>query len=81
MVIAFEYLKSLPYLPVALMRGKKQGMYYGRPSNAEIKRWLYSYSVIINGLTPLPDDEIIFPITELIFFPKGKRKTTLIKKE
>ena len=81
MVTAFEYLKSLPYLPVGLIRGKRQGLHYGRPSNSEIKRWLYSHSVIINGLTPLPNDEIIFPITELIFFPEGERKTTLMKKK
>ncbi len=74
----FEFLKSLPHLPVLLQRGKGKEI-YGRPSNSEIRRWLVNKSVLINGMNPLPDDEISFPITDLIFFPKGKSQTTILK--
>ena len=70
---AFEYLKSLPYLP-----DSKEGRKYGQPSNSEIRRWLMKKSVIINGIKPLPGDEVNFPIRELIFFPEGKSKTTML---
>lgn len=63
---AFEYLKSLPFLPVNSERGIKP------LSNSDLKRLLNKGSVIINGLKPKPHDEIQFPITELVFFPKGK---------
>jgi len=76
---AFEYLKAFPYLPVSIVRGHKQGLYFGRPANAEIKRWLLNRAVIINGTRPAPHDEITFPIKELIFFPGGKRITTMVK--
>lgn len=46
-------------------------------SNSEIKRWLKSKSVVINGQRPGPFDEIEFPVWQLVFFPKGKRRTTL----
>lgn len=76
---AFEYLKSLPYLPVSLQRGKGKEI-YGRPSNSEIRRWLVNKSVRINGMNPLPEDQIFFPIIELIFFPTG-RTCTMIKED
>lgn len=70
---AFEYLKSLPCLPAS-----KEGRKYGRPSNSEMRRWLEKGSVIINGVKPSPNDEINPPIKELIFFPKGKNRTTML---
>ena len=69
---AFDFLKNLPYLP-----SSKEGCKTGRPSNSEIRRWLISHSVVINGIKPLPDDEVKMPITELIFFPKSPLKTTM----
>ena len=80
-VTAFEFLKDFPFLPVAIERGKNRGLHYGRPSNSEIKRWLKSRSVIINGVTPLFDDEINFLVLELVFFPNGKRRTTMTQTE
>ena len=47
-------------------------------SNSEIRRWLQKKSVTINGQNPLPDDKLVFPIRELIFFAKGSRKTTML---
>lgn len=53
-----------------------------RPSsvatNSEKKRWLLQRSVIINGITPKPEDEIELPLTSLVFFPNGKRRTTMV---
>ncbi len=50
-----------------------------RPSNSELKRWCKDRVVVFNGerLTD-PDEEVLFPITSLVFFPKGKRKTTVM---
>lgn len=49
------------------------------PSKSEIKRWLNQSSVLINGSKPKAEEEVQFPITELVFFPKSKsRKTTVI---
>jgi hypothetical protein len=48
------------------------------PSKSEMKRWLDQQSVVINGVRPSANDIVEFPVTELIFFPKGKRRTTVI---
>ena len=74
---ALSYLKSIPrtWMPLSIERPCQQ------VSNSEIVRWLKSGSVIINGKRPLPLDEVEFPITELVFFPSGKRKTTIIKEK
>jgi hypothetical protein len=47
-------------------------------SKGERRRWLLNRAVIINGTRPGPDDEVYFPITELIFFPSSPRKCTMI---
>ena len=69
---AFSYIKSLSYLP-----SSREGRKVGRPSNSEIRRWLVNKSVLINGVYPLPDDEISSQITQLVFFPKGRTVTML----
>ena len=70
---ALEYLKGLPrnWLPRNTERGIKE------PSNSVLWRWLNNSSVIINGSKPKPNEEISFPIIQLIFFPKGRRVTIL----
>ena len=70
---ALDYLKrwSKSHLPKSVERGIKE------PSNGDLRRWLNTRSVVINGKTPLAFEEIEFPITELVFFPKSKRRTTL----
>jgi hypothetical protein len=69
---AYEYLKRFDHLPMSIERPCTI------PTNSEIRRWLKQSAVIINGKRPKPSDEIEFPITELVYFPKGKRKTTVI---
>ena len=46
------------------------------PSNSEVRRWLDKGAVILNGTTPKPNDAITFPITDLVFFPHARRRTT-----
>lgn len=72
----FSFLSSLPrtYLPMILNGNKPEKM-----SNSELRRLLDSKGVIVNGKTPAANDDFEFPITELIFFPKSARKTTMIK--
>ena len=48
-----------------------------RPSVSELKRWLEKGSVIINGVRPKPNDEIKYPITELVLFPGSKNRNFL----
>jgi hypothetical protein len=52
----------------------------GAVTNSEIKRLLENHAVLINGCTPGIDASIEnqFPIHQLVFWPKGNRKTTLL---
>jgi tyrosyl-tRNA synthetase len=47
-------------------------------SNGELRRHIQSGAVLFNGEKVAVDEEIDFPVNSLVFFPKGKRKTTLI---
>jgi len=49
-----------------------------KASNSERRRWLQNKSVIINGTKPNWNDEIDFPVEELIFFPKSNRRVTML---
>jgi hypothetical protein len=46
----------------------------GVATNSERRRWLQNKAVIINGVKPQPDDEVTFPINQLVFFPKSQKK-------
>lgn len=47
------------------------------PTRSEVKRWIKNKSVIINGEKNHDvNEEVDFEIFTLIFFPKGKRRTT-----
>lgn len=47
-------------------------------TNSEVRRWLDGGMVEINGERPKAMDKVNFPIISLIFFPKSKRRTTLV---
>lgn len=48
------------------------------PTRSEVKRWIKNKSVIINGEKNHDvNEEVDFEIFTLIFFPKGKRRTTM----
>ncbi len=72
---AFEFMKGLKHDWWSLLPSNDEG----KPtvSHGQIRRWLERRSVVINGIRPGPDDEITFPIESFVFFPKGKRKTTI----
>ena len=70
---AYEYLCSLPYVPMAQL-GNKPII----ASKSERRRWLDGSAVIINGVRPKPKEIIKFPVWQLVFFPKGKRRTTFV---
>lgn len=66
---ALDFLVSLPHVPMG-----HNGTMPVTASNSERRRWLMSKSVVINGVRPDWKDEIEFPITELVFFPKSEKK-------
>jgi hypothetical protein len=79
-ITALAYLLSLrPALP--LSAEKTPGEFEPgeiNPSNGEVRRWLKNKAVLINGRAPDEKGFIDLPVTSLVFFPKGKRRTTLI---
>jgi hypothetical protein len=76
---AFEYLKYLK--ANGIMPGSKEGSMLGLPSNSEMRRWLAKGSVLINSMKPQPNDEVEFPIAQLIFFNGSKSQTTIVRVE
>ena len=48
----------------------------GKASNSELKRWLKSQAVLLNGRRIKWDESIDFPVEQLILFPK-KNKVTI----
>lgn len=73
---AFEFIKELDNridgcgLPLST---EKPGQ---RASNSEIRRWFQKQSILVNNKPIGEKDEIQFPLTGLVFFPKGQRKCT-----
>ncbi len=49
----------------------------GRASNSELKRWLQNRAVEVNGTRPRFNDEVQFPITSMVLFPKRGRVTLM----
>lgn len=71
---AWKFLCSIPHVPM-----QHNGMQPVIASNSERRRWLQNKAVIINGERPNWDDEIEFPITQLVFFPKSStNKCTMV---
>ena len=71
----FSFLSSLPrsWLPMTMNGNSPE-----RISNSGLRRLLESGGVIFNGKALQPNDSFDFPVTELIFFPKSERRTTMI---
>lgn len=68
---AYDWLNLLPWLPVSI-----EGRNVKRPSKSEVGRWLDNRAVIVNGEAVQRDTEL-GEIHSLVFFPKGKRRTTM----
>jgi len=69
---AWDYLKDLS--SVCKFHSKERT---GLATNSELKRWLQQQSVQLNGRRIKFDEEVDFPVKELILFPK-KRRTTIL---
>lgn len=51
-------------------------------SNSELRRWMASGSVLINGERVQWDEEVDYPVFSIVFFPKSEaRKATLVWSE
>ena len=70
---ALKFICSLPHVPMQFNGTKPV-----HASNSEKRRWLQNRSIIINGVKPTWNDEITFPVTQLVFFPKSNRRTTMV---
>jgi len=50
-----------------------------RLSNSEIRRWIASGGVVVNGERQRdPLAAVTFPVSQLVLFPSGRLQTTLI---
>lgn len=47
------------------------------PSNKVLKIWLREKVVRVNGVILSTESVVEWPIEDLVFFPNGKRKTTI----
>lgn len=74
---ALEYLKLLRDRCNCLPLSKKADGTFEIPSNNQLRVLLKNKSIQINGVRPDVFDEIEFPITELIFFPKSGSRVTI----
>jgi len=68
---AFDFIKQIEHLPMSTERPCTQ------VSNSELKRWFKKKSILFNGETVDMNEKIDFPVHTIIFFPKGKRRTTM----
>jgi hypothetical protein len=66
---ALEFIKGFDHLPMVEKQNKAIKI-----SNKEKKRLLENSAVLLNGKRPKPNDEIEFPVWQLIFFPKSDTK-------
>ncbi len=56
-----------------------EGRGTGKATNSEIIRMIRSGSIEINGEQPMEfKAPMPCPVTSLVFFPKGKRRTTIL---
>lgn len=75
---ALEFLKYWSSNATPLM--SNEGRWPLQPaSNSELRRWLKKGSVLINGAYPQPEDEVVFPISHLVFNAKSRNCCTMVK--
>ena len=67
---AWEYLRELH--TVCEFHSKERE---GKATNSELKRWLQNQSVMLNGRRIKWNEEVNFPVEQLILFPKRNRIT------
>lgn len=71
MPTALEVIERIGVIPMSIERPCT------RPTKSEIRRWISQKAVLINGVTVDQNSVVEYPITQLVFFPKGKRRTTV----
>lgn len=67
---AWEYLRELN--AVCEFHSKERE---GKATNSELKRWLQNQSVLLNNRRIKWNEEVDFPVEQLILFPKRNRIT------
>lgn len=67
---AWEYLRELH--TVCKFHSKERE---GKATNSELKRWLQNQSVLLNNRRIKWNEEVDFPVEQLILFPKRNRIT------
>ena len=67
---AWEYLRELN--SVCRFHSRERT---GIATNSELKRWLQNQSVQLNNRRIKWNEEVDFPVNQLILFPKRKRVT------
>lgn len=70
MTSAWDWLRGLAWCPMSVER-------QGPATNSERRRWLQNKAVVVNGSALGPDDPMP-PVESLVFFPKGRRRTTML---
>jgi len=66
---AIDFLNQFDHVPMVERNGT-----FAKAGTTQRRRWLEQSAVLINGKRPKPNDEISFPVTEMVFFPKSQRK-------
>lgn len=74
---ALDFLKWLRDQS-GLVLHTREGTLVGSPSNAELRRWLKSKSVLVNGVRLSSEVSVAWPIEQLILFPDTKMQVTII---
>lgn len=76
---ALQYILSLrPALPMSAEKPGGKDKPCSAASNSEVRRWISDGTVLFNHEKCKPEEEIDFPIHSLVFFPRSKRRTTLV---
>lgn len=76
---ALQWLNGLrPALPLSIENPPSKEKPAQQMSNGELRRHLQQGGALVNGERIAPDEAIDFPVFSLVFFPKAKRRTTII---
>jgi hypothetical protein len=75
----FTYFDFLLELHIICCFQSTETTKVGLASKSNIRRWFENKSILINEIKPNWNDECIFPITQLILFPKSdERRITIL---
>jgi hypothetical protein len=72
-----QILRQKKALPFSLEQAGARGSICSEPSNSELRRWFDKKSILFDGKFLAFDEEVNFPVMELVFHPKGKMRCTM----